>query len=48
MSLWAFNSVMTYEIAAREQGEAGLSAAEADDIWAWMQDKPATVRTAGP
>jgi hypothetical protein len=45
MSLWAMSTVSTYYIAAHEAGEPGLSTAEADDIWDWMQDKPGTVRS---
>lgn len=45
MSMWQFVAVQTYRQAAQENAEAGLSEAEADDIWTWMQEKPETVRS---
>lgn len=44
MSFWQYRIAAVHWIAAHDTGE-GLSAAEADELWDWLQDKPATVRS---
>jgi hypothetical protein len=40
LTIWEFNAVADRWIEAHAAGEGGMSGAEQDEIWDWMQTRP--------
>ena len=40
MSVWEFGAVANRWVEAHDSGEQGMSSAEQDELWDWMQTRP--------